>query len=167
MILKHFLKIFLISLIFKVCELKSCKENTIIKNVENADVIIAGVVKDVVLNEMDHILGSYIKINRIIKGHNYINEILNIKFDKKKRLIKKSLHNILYNNHINQKDSNNSSYLYVRNYGHENICNSQLKINEVGIFLLRINYKKELFLNSSIINIIYKKNDHQGLLRDG
>lgn len=169
MSLKHLIKIFIIFLIFKLCEFKSCKENTIIKNVENADVIIAGVVKDVVTNEIDHMYGSYIKINRIIKGHNFINEILNIKFERKKKLLKKSLHSILYNNNnqINQNELANSSYLYVRNFGHENICVSNININEAGIFLLRINYKKELFLNSSIIHIVNRNADHQIAFKDG
>jgi hypothetical protein len=164
MALQNLLKISIIFVIFKIIELKPCKENTIIKNVDNADIIIAGVVKNVVTNRIDPMYGSYIKINRIIKGHNYINEILNIKFNKIK-LIKKSLHNSLYND--NQNDLINSSFLFVKNFGHESICVSHLNVNEAGIFLLRINKKKELFLNSSIIKIIYRKNDQQITLRDG
>ena len=75
MALQNLLKISIIFVIFKIIELKPCKENTIIKNVDNADIIIAGVVKNVVTNRIDPMYGSYIKINRIIKGHNYINEI--------------------------------------------------------------------------------------------
>ena len=98
---------------------------------------------------------------------------MNIKFEKKKKLLKKSLHSILYNNNnnnnnqINQNELANSSYLYVRNFGHENICVSNININEAGIFLLRINYKKELFLNSSIIHIVNRNADHQIAFKDG
>ena len=154
---RYFLVILLIILKFNHSHLwnrddrAECKENGIVKNVENADLILAGTIKDHAIYLPD---SAIIKINRLIKGHNQLLEILNDnnqnQYDRTRRIRKKvkSIRQSTF-----RKILNNSSYILVKNFD-QNFCVSRLKQEDSAVFLIKIDYStKEFYLNSSIVRI--------------
>ncbi|CAF0717274.1 unnamed protein product [Brachionus calyciflorus] len=145
------LKLFRVILWFLVFNLvktlKICRESSIEENVVKSDVIISGIVRKLERDYSKQTYGAYIQIHRVIKGNAFISDNFNVSFEK-----------IDYKTKRTHRASLPSGLLNVRNFGSEKICDSNVKPNDIRIFLLRFDQKqKNLLLNSSVIKITLSK----------
>lgn len=136
------------------CAENVCKENPIELNIENADVIIAGTVRKLNKNYSDSIYGAYVQIHRVIKGHNQVYDIFNLKIENRNDPIERANRNLAKRTN---KLTINGNILFINNFGSGFICESNVKPHDVRIFLLSIDKHKNLYLNSSLIQPILAK----------
>lgn len=137
---------------------KLCREDYIDQNIQKADIILVGTVQKLEHNYTSNLYGALIEIHRIIKGRLQIYEMFNLKLEymenKQTRLRLKS------GNSSGQKAKRltvNGNTLIVYNFGSSEICASDVKPNDAGVFLLKIDEQKKLKLSSSIIQPISKE----------
>ena len=121
-----------------------CKEKTLEHNIEAADVILAGEIIKIDNSQNSH-YSAFLKINRIIKGHNQVNEILKRNLD-----LIGTKSNAKYSKKI-VKSMLNGNVLHAKKFGTSSVCDSSVKMQDTGIFLFAIDRLKNLVLNSSII----------------
>jgi len=143
--------IFSLLLLSSVASSKICREKYVDENIANADAILAGAVKKIEPSHSGGFYGARIEIYRIVKGREKIFNLLNLTIDdddSQLRLKKrKNPKRLIINGHV----------INVNNFGSRNICESDVKPNDVRIFLLTIDSNKQLFLNSSVIQPISKE----------
>ena len=134
---------------------KICKEKYIEQNIESADVILVGTVRQIERNYSSDLYGASIEIHRIIKGRAQVYELFNMNFNdntnQNKRLKLKSK-----KEHFKRFTVTGNS-IFAYNFGATDICESNVKPNDVRIFLFGIDDSKKLYLNSSVIQPISKE----------
>lgn len=141
-----------------------CLENPIQQNIENADVILVGGVRQIERNHSNGMFDSLVQIHRIIKGHHLIYELLSLNYESARRdepnhrnhphLVKKlSQVNVTQRERRSiNKFTINGQHLTVHNMGNKKICDASAKPNDVRIFLLGYDAAtRHLVLNSSLI----------------
>lgn len=132
---------------------KVCKENYIDVNIAKADVILAGTVKKLDRNYSNELYAAQIEIHRIMKGRARVYDLLNLEFtpDENKHLRLKS-------NQIKKKRITFSGdTIQVYNFGSPDICESNVKPHDVGIFLVTIDENEKFILSSSVVPPVSKE----------
>lgn len=148
-------------LLFKSIE--SCIEKPIEQNIRNADVILSGSVLNintkVDMSDTDQTYSASIRVNSVIKGHSILNEIITLS-KSANMLMKSYIHDVstqqhsLVDHHLttNRLLTLNGNILHVNNFGSTRICDSQVKLNDIRVFLLSVDQMRNLYLNSSLIH---------------
>lgn len=163
----------------------TCRESSIETTVNQADIIISGMVKRIetrsstanastVAAGRDRAYGAHVQINRVIKGHALLYDLLYSKHRKtggKKNDESESMmasHPIIDENDDEEESSagNETRWIkrgskkftilgttvFIRNFGSASLCNSRVKIGYFRIFPLRVDFlSKKIYLNASLI----------------
>ncbi|RNA43443.1 hypothetical protein BpHYR1_039739 [Brachionus plicatilis] len=138
-----YLVVFVLSVIYRIESLKTCIEKPIELRVENAEVICSGIVRKVDWNHSDQTYGAFVQLNNIVKGASLLNDHLNISLDNKDSMRTKPI----------DKADTWKNLVYIKDFGSK-ICESDVRTNDVRIFLVKFDAKKKhLVLNSSLIRI--------------
>lgn len=118
-----------------------CRENYIEENINNADVILAGIVKKIEQKYSDEKYVALVEIHRIIKGRKKTYELFNLRmFHSRSEQERKKT----------RRRTVNGNKILIHNFGNKEICESDVKPNDVRVFLLSEENGK-LFVNSSLI----------------
>ena len=142
--------------VFLAASVKSsqlCRDDYIGDNIERADIILAGTVRNLNRNFSSEKYGAMLEIHRIIKGRVLIYDIFNLKMEyiENRRLRLKSS-----NPQKQKRLTVNGNTLFVHNFGDSKFCQSDVKPHDVRIFLLTVDDEKQLHLSSSVIQPISK-----------
>lgn len=133
--------IFILSTSLGVVSPTKCIEKPIELRVENADVILSGVVRKIDWNNSEKAYSAFVQPYHIIKGASLVNYTNNIS------LISENL------TWSSTKTDIWKDLFKVKNFGSE-ICDSNVKLGDIRVFLLKFDsISKELALNSSLIRI--------------
>lgn len=152
---------FILLLLFKPNE--SCIEKPIEQNIKNADVILSASVLSIIpkldMSDADQTYSASIRVNSVIKGHGILNEIITL--SKSSSLLMRSYMNEVSTQRYSLEDHRlttnrlltlNGNIFHVNNFGSTHICDSNVKLNDIRVFLLTVDQMKNLYLNSSLIH---------------
>lgn len=143
---------------------RNCKESPLEVNIDQADVIIAGTVRKLERNYSKETYAAYVQIHRVIKGQNLLIDFLNIKLDN--NLVDSNANTKLLIKRTN-KIVVNGNLVHVKNFGSKIICESNVKPNDVRIFLLEMDSNNRmLYLKSSLIKTTLAKSKSNDLASD-
>lgn len=139
-----FISLHLVVLFFSAQDVSTsnvCRENYIEENINKADVILAGIVKKIEQKYSDEKYVALVEIHRIIKGRKTTYELFNLRmFHSRSEQERKKT----------KRRTVNGNKILIHNFGNKEICESDVKPNDVRIFLLSEENGK-LFVNSSLI----------------
>jgi hypothetical protein len=144
-----------------------CKEKPIEESIQKADIILAGIVRKLIRNYSSELYSAQIQIHRIIKGHSLVYELFNAlsynynireehKLSLMKSFDKRTLKLVL-----------NGQTIHVNNFGSPLICDSDVRPHDVRVFLLVVDKKMNVYLNSSILRPQLSRTRSLNALIDG
>jgi hypothetical protein len=153
----------LISYYYNVYENNKCRESRPAEeSFLAAHIIVTGTVRKIERNYSQATYAASVQIHRILKGYELVYDLLNINTAAAAEASSSSNSNLF---HLAEKRdkllakrtskfaSINGNFMLVRNFGSAAFCDSHVKPNDVRIFLLKVNSRKEIYLASSLIRV--------------
>ena len=126
-----------LSLVLNVFSCQKCKRTSMEDDIKNSDIIITGMVQELETTKHENKYGALVSIHRVIKRQDIMifNESIN------RSLVEKSFKN----------SSSNLQAIYINNFGNSLVCDSDVNINDVGVFLLKVDAFNRVYLSSSLV----------------